>query len=63
MYESLLKKGGIKGLKGEVLHHTVEKDLIKQMLVDLIVIQWLPFLCVEWLKFYTFVKALNQETN
>ena len=38
LYKSLLEKGGVKGLKGKVLRYTVEKDLIKQTLVDLIII-------------------------
>jgi len=38
LYKSLLEKGGIKGLKGKVLYRMVEKDLIKQTLVNLIVI-------------------------
>jgi len=38
LYESLLEKGGIKGLKGKVLRCIVEKDLIKQTLVNLIVV-------------------------
>jgi hypothetical protein len=47
LYESLLEEGGIKGLKGEVLRRTVEKDLIKQTLINLIIVRRLPFSCVE----------------
>jgi hypothetical protein len=39
----------------------VYQNTIKQALLDLIIVQRLPFLYVEWLEFYTFIKALNRE--
>ena len=39
----------------------VHRSTIKQVLLDLIIVRRLPFSCVEWLEFYTFVKAINQE--
>jgi hypothetical protein len=39
----------------------VYRNTIKQALLDLIIVQRLPFSCVEWPKFHAFVKALNQE--
>jgi len=37
----------------------VYQNIVKQALLDLIIVQRLSFLCVEWLEFYTFIKALN----
>ena len=59
LYEKLLTKGEVQGLEGEVLRCTVEKGAIKQTLLDLIIIQQLPFSCVKWPEFYAFIKALN----
>src|SRR5438045_4274948 len=39
----------------------VHRNTIKQALLDLIIVRWLPFSCVEWPEFHAFVKALNQE--
>jgi hypothetical protein len=63
LYESLLEEGGIKGLEGEVLRRTVEKDLIKQTLINLIIVRRLPFSCVEWPEFHALIKALNREAD
>ena len=41
----------------------VEKGAIKQTLLDLIIVQQLPFLCVKWLEFYTFIRALADNPN
>ena len=63
LYEKLLTKGEVQGLEGKVLRHTVKKGAIKQTLLDLIIVQRLPFSCVKWLEFYAFVKVLNQEAD
>jgi hypothetical protein len=63
MYDDLLKKGGAKGLVGELLRRTVQKNLVKQTLLDLIVVRRLPFSCVEWPEFHAFVRALNPEAD
>jgi hypothetical protein len=61
LYQKLLARGEVQGLKGEVLKRIVHRNTIKQALLDLIIVQWIPFSCVEWLEFHAFVKALNQE--
>jgi hypothetical protein len=63
MYDELLKRGGAKGLVGEVLRRTVQKNLVKQTLLDLIIVRRLPFSCVEWPEFHAFVRALNPEAD
>lgn len=61
LYKTLLAKGEVQGLEGEVLRRTVQKGAIKQTLLDLIIVRRLPFSCVEWPEFHAFVKALNRE--
>jgi hypothetical protein len=61
LYEKLLAKGEVQGLEGEVLKHTVEQNTVKQALLDLIIVQQLPFSCVEWPEFYALIRAVNQE--
>ena len=61
LYKLLLSKGEVQGLEGEVLRRTIQKDAIKQTLLDLIIVRRLPFSCVEWPEFHAFIKALNRE--
>ena len=44
-----------------VLKKTLNKDILNQALVNLIVVQNLPFSAVQWLEFYVFCGALNLE--
>ena len=39
----------------------VQQNTVKQALLDLIIIQQLPFSCVEWPEFHAFIKAINRE--
>lgn len=61
LYQKLLAKGEVQGLEGEVLKRTVERNAVKQTLLDLIIVRRLPFSCVEWPEFHAFVKVLNRE--
>jgi hypothetical protein len=61
LYERLLAKGEIQGLEGEILKRTVQQDVIKQALLDLIIVRRLPFSCVEWPELHAFVKVINKE--
>jgi hypothetical protein len=63
LYTKLLEKGQIEGLEGEVLKRTVHRNIVKQALLDLIIVRRLPFSCVEWPEFHAFVKALNREAH
>ena len=63
LYDRILKQGKAKELEGEVLRRTVEKNLIKQTLLDLIIVRRLPFSCVEWPEFHAFVRAINQKAD
>jgi len=59
LYQKLLARGEVQGFEGEFLKHMVHQNIIKQALLDLIIIRRLPFSCVEWPEFHAFVKALN----
>ena len=47
LYEKLLARGEVQGLKGEVLKRTVQQNAVKQTLLDLIIVRQLPFSYVE----------------
>ena len=45
-----------------VLKKTLNKDILNQALVNLIVVQNLPFSAVQWPEFHIFCGALNPES-
>jgi hypothetical protein len=59
LYETFLVRGDAKGLEGEILSRTIDKEVIQKTLTDLIIVRRLPFSCVEWPEFHAFIKALN----
>lgn len=61
IYSRLIQEGELNGLEGEVLRRSVQRDAIRKALVQLIVVRRLPFQCVEWPEFHTFVQSLNRE--
>jgi hypothetical protein len=63
LYQDILAKGDAKGLEGEVLRRTTDRDVIQRTLTDLILVRRLPFSCVEWPELHAFVKALNPVAN
>jgi hypothetical protein len=63
LYSTLQEKGEVEGLEGEILKLTIERNTVKQTLLDLVIVRRLPFSLVEWPEFHAFVKALNREAT
>ena len=49
-------------IKSAVLKKTLNKDILNQVLMNLIVVQNLPFSIVQWPEFHVFYRALNLES-
>jgi hypothetical protein len=60
----LLRLGDSKdNLDQEILRRTVNQQVVDQALLDLIIVRRLPFSCVEWPEWHTFVQALNPQSH
>jgi hypothetical protein len=60
-YQKFLERGELQGLRNEILRRTVNKDLMKQALVDLVVRRRVSLSIVEWSEFHTLIGAANPE--
>jgi hypothetical protein len=63
LYDTLRGKIETKQLDSKLLQRVIDKDAIKQCLVDLIVVQCLPLNCVERPEFHRFCLSLNPEAR
>ena len=61
LYKKLLAKGELEGLEGEVLKRSIHQESVKESLLNLILINRLPFTIVEWPEFHAFITAVNRE--
>ena len=62
LYDKLLRKlGDQDNVDKEILRRTISQPVVNSTLLDLVVVRRLPFSCVEWPEFHSFVRALNQE--
>ena len=64
LYDKLLLQLGDKdNVDQEILRRTVSQPVVDSTLLDLVVVRRLPFSCVEWPEFHSFVRALNPEAS
>jgi hypothetical protein len=62
LYQAILAKGGnTMEIDIEVLEQVINQEVLKQTLMDLIIVRQLPFTIVQWPEFHAFCSALNQE--
>ena len=47
----------------EILRRTVSQPVVDSTLLNLVIVRQLPFSCVEWPEFHSFVQALNPEAS
>ena len=63
LYDKASTQNDITKFNSQVLKKILNKDIIKQALLNLIIIQNLPFRAVEWLELYILCQALNPESR